>query len=65
MAVGPNHIIDIVNVEWAVYDKSGHIFPGFPKTLGSIWSPLHDACASGGGDPIAQYDRLADRWFLS
>jgi hypothetical protein len=65
MAVGPNHIVQIVNSEWAVYDKTGLILAGFPKTLGSIWTGLGGACTGNQGDPIAQYDRLADRWFLS
>lgn len=65
MAVGPNHIIQIVNSEWAVYDKTGHIFSGYPKTLGSIWTSMGGACAGEQGDPIVQYDRLADRWLLS
>jgi hypothetical protein len=65
MAVGPNHIVEIVNSEWAVYDKTGHIAAGFPKTLGSIWANLGGACTLNHGDPIVQYDRLADRWFLS
>jgi hypothetical protein len=65
MAVGPNHIVQIVNSEWAVYDKTGLIVAGFPKTLGSIWASMGGACSGNQGDPIAQYDRLADRWFLS
>jgi hypothetical protein len=65
MAVGPNHIVEIVNSEWAVYDKTGHIAAGFPKSLGSIWASMGGACAGNQGDPIVQYDRLADRWFLS
>ncbi len=65
MAVGPNHIVEIVNSEWAVYDKTGHIAAGFPKSLGSIWASMGGACAGEQGDPIVQYDRLADRWFLS
>ncbi len=65
LAVGPNHIVQTVNTEWAVYDKTGHIFSGFPKSLGSIWTNLGGACAQEGGDPIVQYDRVADRWLLS
>jgi hypothetical protein len=65
IAVGPNHIVQTVNTEWAVYDKTGHIAAGFPKSLGSIWTGLGGACAGNQGDPIVQYDRLADRWLLS
>jgi hypothetical protein len=65
LAVGPNHIVQIVNTEYAVYDKSGNIFPGYPKTLGSIFSALGGSCTGEWGDPIAQYDKAADRWLLS
>ena len=65
MAVGPNHIVQIVNTEYAVYNKSGSIFPGYPKTLGSIFANLGGNCTGEFGDPIAQYDRVADRWLLS
>ncbi len=65
MAVGPNNIVEVVNSEWAVYDKTGHVAAGFPKSLGSIWTSLGGACTLNHGDPIVQYDRLADRWFLS
>lgn len=65
MAVGPNHVVQTVNTAWAVYDKSGNIFPGFPKTLGSIWNAIGAPCNGQWGDPIAQYDRVADRWVIS
>jgi hypothetical protein len=65
MAVGPNNLVQTVNVGWAVYDKNGNITPGFPKTLGSIWAALGGACTGNQGDPIVQYDKLADRWFVS
>jgi hypothetical protein len=63
-AVGPNHIVQMVNVRWAVFDKSGNLKAG-PVTLGSIWSALGGICTSNGGDPVVQYDRFADRWLLS
>jgi hypothetical protein len=65
LAVGPNHIVQIVNTEYAVYDKNGNIFPGYPKTLGSIFTALGGSCTGEWGDPIAQYDKAADRWLLS
>ena len=67
MAVGPNHIVQIVNVQIAVFDKaSGTMHAGYPKTLGSLWSPLGGDCATqNAGDPIAQYDAVADRWLIT
>ena len=61
MAVGPNHIVQLVNVEIGVFDKSGNLFAGYPKALGTLWTALGGACTSNSGDPIAQYDKLARR----
>ena len=65
IAVGPNHIVQAVNVRYAVFDKSGNIFPGFPKSLGSIWGSVLPGCSGNGGDPVVQYDLLADRWLIT
>jgi hypothetical protein len=65
LGVGPNHIVQTVNTEWAVFDKNGNIFAGFPKTLGSIWNALGAPCNGNWGDVIVQYDTSADRWFIS
>ena len=65
LAVGPNHIVQIVNTEVAVYTKNGTIFAGYPKTIGSLFSALGGNCAGEWGDPIVQYDRAADRWLIS
>ncbi len=63
MAVGPNHVVTMQNGVWAVYDKSGTMAPGFPKTLNDPLSgPNH---ADNAGDPVVMYDREADRWFIS
>jgi hypothetical protein len=70
MAIGPNHIVQWVNLSYAVYDKLGHIHAGFPKPGNSIWTGFGGPCdptssASNGGDVIAQYDVANDRWVLS
>jgi uncharacterized membrane protein len=65
LAVGPNHIVQIVNTEYSVYSKSGAMFAGYPKTIGSLFSALGGGCAGESGDPIVQYDRAADRWLIS
>lgn len=63
MAVGPNHIVTMQNGVWAVYDKTGTMAAGFPKTLNDPLSgPNH---ADNAGDPVVMYDREADRWFIS
>jgi hypothetical protein len=67
LAVGPNHIVQVVNVQIGVFDKaSGAMHAGYPKTLSSLWSPLGGDCATqNAGDPIAQYDAVADRWLIT
>src|SRR5882762_2482766 len=65
LAVGPNHIVQMVNTEYAVYSKSGTIFAGYPKTIGSLFSALGGSCTGQWGDPIVQYDKVADRWLIS
>ena len=67
IAVGLNHIVQAVNVEIGVFDKaSGTMHAGYPKTLSSLWAPLGGDCATqNAGDPIAQYDAVADRWVIT
>src|SRR5262249_28293472 len=65
IAVGPQHVVQMVNSEYAVYDKQGHVLPGYPLKVGTIWQALGAPCDINGADPIVQYDRLADRWLLS
>jgi len=57
-AVGPNHIVEMTNSVWAVFDKSGTMAPGFPKSI-------NDPLGTGNGDPIVLYDREADRFLIS
>jgi Abnormal spindle-like microcephaly-assoc'd, ASPM-SPD-2-Hydin len=64
MAVGPNHIVETVNVRIAVYSKSGTLLSG-PTNFGTFFAPLGGNCANGASDPIVLYDRMADRWLIS
>jgi hypothetical protein len=48
---------------FAIYDKAGTLLVG-PVRLQSLWTG-GGACATGSGDPIVLYDRLADRWLMS
>jgi hypothetical protein len=55
IAVGPNHIVELVNVEIGVFSKTGSTLPGYPKNLGSFWTNLGGPCATiDEGDPIVQ-----------
>lgn len=64
LAIGPNHIVQTVNVRLAVYNKSGALLSG-PTNLTTFFGPVGGACAAGASDPIVNYDRLADRWVIS
>ncbi len=68
MAVGPNHIVAWVNSQYMVFNKSGTILlPGSGFVTGNtLFTGTGTVCeTTNRGDPILQYDRLADRWFLS
>jgi hypothetical protein len=64
LAIGPNHIVQTVNVRLAVYNKSGALLSG-PTNFTTFFAPLGGNCAGGASDPIVNYDRLADRWVIS
>jgi len=73
--VGPNHYVQWVNLRYAVYtltrDANNQIsgfnlVAGFPKNGSVIWQGFGGRCQSDNdGDPIVQYDQLADRWILT
>jgi hypothetical protein len=67
LAVGPNHIVQIVNVQLGVFDKAtGALLPGFPKPTSAIWTGFGGACeAHNDGDGIVRYDRQAGRWVIT
>ena len=65
IAVGESHIVQMVNSQIAVFSKSGTLLSG-PTALNTLWTALGGACASSNaGDPIVQYDNVADRWLVS
>lgn len=63
--VGPKHYVEMVNLAYAVYDKSGNLLLG-PVDTGTLWQdfPIED-CTDPSGDPIVVYDQLVNRWILS
>lgn len=73
--VGPNHYVQWVNLRYAIYtlsrDASNQItafnlVAGFPKQGNVVWQGFGGRCESDNdGDPIVQYDQLADRWVLT
>ena len=64
-AVGPNHIVETVNTDLAVFNKAGTPIFG-PVPINTLWSGFGGGCqTSNDGDPIVSYDRIADRWIVS
>jgi hypothetical protein len=65
LAVGPNHIIAVVNVAFEIYDKSGTLLAG-PTTFSSFFSSTTGCDRSGNGvfDPNVIYDEEHDRFIL-
>lgn len=73
--VGPNHYVQWVNLRYAIYtltrDANNQItgfnlVPGFPKNGNVVWQGFGGRCQTDNdGDPIVQYDQLADRWILT
>jgi hypothetical protein len=62
---GPNNYVEMVNLVFAVYDRSGNLQLG-PLTLGDLWDGFAiDDCTDLSGDPVVVYDQLADRWLLT
>ncbi len=66
-AVGATQYVQWVNTSFAVFDKTtGAIAAGFPKAGNSIWAGFGGGCQTNNdGDPIVQYDKLANRWILT
>jgi uncharacterized repeat protein (TIGR01451 family) len=63
--VGPNHYVQMVNVVFTIFDKSGTLLAG-PTPFNQLFAGQGNACETrNDGDPIVVYDRRADRWLLS
>ena len=63
--VGPNHYVEMINLVFGVYSKTGTKLLG-PVDTGTLWAGFAiDDCTDASGDPIVVYDQFADRWILS
>src|SRR5437588_5845109 len=64
-SVGPNHYVQIVNTDFAVFDKSSTALFG-PVPINTLWSGFGGGCETNNdGDPVVEYDKLADRWVIA
>jgi hypothetical protein len=62
--VGMHHYVELINLTFTVFDKSGTRLYG-PAGIGTIWQGFLDDCTDASGDPIVLYDKTANRWLLS
>jgi hypothetical protein len=63
--VGPNNYVEMINLVFGVYDKSGNLLLG-PVDTGTLWSGFEiPDCTDPSGDPVVMYDQFTDRWILS
>jgi hypothetical protein len=63
--VGPNNYVEMTNLTFAVYDKSGNRLLG-PVDTGTLWAGFAiPDCTDPSGDPVVLYDQFADRWILT
>ena len=62
VAAGPNHIVEMVNLEVSITDKSGTMASSYPKSLASFFGkPSSDFLS----DPRVVYDSLSSKWFAT
>jgi hypothetical protein len=66
IAVGPTQVVEVVNSQYAVFDKSGSLLLGPANMFQMFVSMTGDDCSwRTGGDPVVLYDRLAGRWLVA
>ena len=62
---GLTQFVQWVNPSFAIFDKAGNRLYG-PAAGNTIWQGFGGDCeARNDGDPMVQYDQLADRWVMS
>jgi hypothetical protein len=63
--VGPRNYVEMINLVFDVYDKSGTSLLG-PTPIGALWAGFAiPDCTDPSGDPVVLYDQLANRWILT
>ncbi len=65
-AVGTTQFVQWVNSSFAVFDKTSGALLFGPAAGNTLWKGFGGPCeTSNDGDPIAQYDKAANRWVLA
>ena len=71
LAVGPNHVVQIVNSRMAIFSKRGTRFNDTGRVLygpvntNNVFRGFGGTCeARNNGDAVVRYDQLAKRWLI-
>jgi hypothetical protein len=71
LAVGPNHIVQIVNTRMAIFTKKGRRYRTTGKVLygpvvtNAVFAGFGGPCEThNNGDAVVRYDQLAGRWLI-
>src|SRR5882762_2784496 len=65
-AVGPTQYVQWVNAQFAVFDKVTGALVAAPTDGNTLWTGFGGGCETNNdGDPIVQYDKMANRWILT
>jgi hypothetical protein len=64
--VGATQYVQWVNLEFAVFDKTTGALVSGPTSGNALWAGFGGACQNDNdGDPIVQYDKIANRWVFT
>ncbi|MBI1740919.1 MAG: choice-of-anchor D domain-containing protein, partial [Candidatus Koribacter versatilis] len=65
-AVGATQYVQWVNVDFAVFNKTTGALVAGPTPGNAIWAGFGGPCQTNNdGDPIVQYDKIANRWIFT
>ena len=71
LAVGPDHVVQIVNTRMAIFSKQGRRYPVSgqalygPAPTSRVFKGFGGMCEStNNGDAVVRYDQLAGRWLI-
>jgi len=65
-AVGATQYVQWVNLSFAVYNKNTGARVAGPTAGNALWAGFGGTCeTNNSGDPIVQYDKIANRWVLT
>ncbi len=71
LAVGPDHVVQVVNSRMAIFSKKGRKYPTSGQVLygpvetRNVFRDFGGPCENrNNGDAVARYDQLANRWLI-